>query len=140
MPKVRKRRLKLLILVIGAAAAGATIVGATSRNGVALDPRWIEIGVATDGTRALVHDEPVTLAHGQVGIRQRFLRPKAEFGSATRIEQDVVYDCPGQRVLTRASVEYSEDGSIIRSERLRPPAQDPIVAGSLPELIYDALC
>lgn len=103
---------------------------------------WIEIGVATDGTRALVDRTSIIEAGSRVALWQRFAfgRSKARSGGPAAVDQLVVYDCPARTVWTLESRDVDETGKVGPLRPAGQPREDPVPPGSLPELIYDAVC
>lgn len=103
---------------------------------------WVEIGIATDGTKAFVAQSSLVDAGPSVGLWQRFTlgRSKARSGGLAAVEQLVVYDCPARIVLTLESREIGGAGEVTHLRRFKPPLKDAVRPGSLPEYIYDAVC
>lgn len=105
----------------------------------------MEIGVATDGTKAFVNRRSINGTGASVSLWQRFtLGPAPSPGGAAEaadaVEQLVIYDCRNRIVSTLESREVSDRGTLLRKQQFRPPEQDAIRAASLPEYIYEAVC
>ena len=121
-------------------AAAAAAACAPVASAPAPPSEWIEIGVATDGTRALVDAQSIESAAGEVRVRQRFILGKPRDDGVQWLDQDVVYLCPSRTVRIMATTAYDGDG---RGERIPRPEAEPerrIMAGTLPEYIFDVLC
>ncbi|WP_106516265.1 hypothetical protein [Allosphingosinicella deserti] len=128
--------------LIGAAIVAPMIVLASTgtTESTASKENWVEIGVAGDGTRAEVDQLSITGEPRGVALRQRFLRNFAGSTEATEIEQWVIYDCGAHVVHTVSSDERAKGGTILRADRFSPPEKARIRPGSLPALIYNAVC
>lgn len=125
------------ILLCGAAAAAACSPVASAP---APPAEWIEIGIGTDGTRALVDTQSISGTAGEVRVRQRFILGKPREGGMQWLDQDVIYLCPSRMVKILRTLAYGRDG---RAERISGHAAEPergILPGTLPEYILDVLC
>lgn len=126
-------------------AAAICLLAATAAA-LALDARkipddWVEIGVATDGTRAFVSSSSlVAPGPGRVAARQQFVLGQPAKNGTVKVEQDVVYECSGRNVLTSRSTERGGGGKVIRDHRFSPPQSDLVRPGSMPQYIFDAIC
>lgn len=126
--------------------AAAFCLCAAAAAAWALDARkapddWVEIGVATDGTRAFVSSSSLAAtAPGQVAARQRFVLGQPARNGTVKVEQDVVYECTGRTMSTSRSVERGDGGRVIRDDRFSPPQSHSVRPGSLPQYIFDAIC
>lgn len=141
----RKKKIRLVLLV-GTGALTILLAGELlpSRGNQPAPARadWVEIGVATNGTKAFVDRESITGTGPRVALWQRFAlgTVKAQAGAAGIVEQLVIYDCQARSVSTLESREMSAGGAVLRAQRFRPPVHDSIKAATLPEYIYDAVC
>lgn len=119
-----------------AALAGLLVIATAPASGSASG--WVEVGVATNGTRALI--DPRSLAGNEkaVTVDQRFTFARADSAGRTRVDQRVTYYCGPRLVRTLLSVEYRSDGT---ARRFAPAhEQYRIVPGTLPEYIFDVVC
>lgn len=141
----RNKKMRLAILI----AAGASLTGLLagelpSSRGKPPPARaeWVEIGVATDGTKAFVNRRSIAETGTRIALWQRFTMgsAKSHNGSAQAVEQLVIYDCRARNVATLESRELNGAGAVLRTQKFQPPVQDSIRAASLPEYIYDAVC
>lgn len=139
-----KKKIRLVLLAAAGAALTSLLAGESlpSRGKPSASPEWVEIGVATDGTKAFVNRQSITETGPRVALWQRFaLGPvKAQTGAAGTVEQLVIYDCQARIVSTLESRELTARGALVRTQRFRPPVQDPIKAATLPEYIFEAVC
>ena len=103
---------------------------------------WVEVGVATDGTKAFVNRLSITDTGPRVALWQRFAlgTVNASSGAARTVEQLVIYDCRTRIVSTLESRELGASGTLLKTQRFNPPPQDQVRPGSLPEYIYDVIC
>lgn len=106
----------------------------------ALAEKWLEVGIATDGVRAYVDTDSLSAGNGWVRVTQRFVFPRAHRRPLGRVEQQVVYVCTTRIVRTLKSVEFPRDGGVRRTDIGKAIAPYRIVAGTLPEYIFDLLC
>lgn len=141
----RKKKIRPVLLVAAGAALTSLLAGELLPSRGKPSPQraeWVEIGVATDGTRAFVNRQSITETGPRVALWQRFAlgKVKAHTGAAGIVEQLVIYDCQARSVSTVESREMSAGGAVLRAQRFRPPVQDSIKAATLPEYIYDAVC
>jgi hypothetical protein len=136
---ITRRKIMVRIALLGLLALASTGLSAAEPPSRA---QWVEIGVATDGTRAFVDRSSISETGGRVSLWQRFaLGPKNPHRRAARaVEQRVIYDCRTRIVSTLESRELSGGGAVLRRQRFRPPAQDAIGAATLPEYIFEAVC
>ncbi|HLL30351.1 MAG TPA: surface-adhesin E family protein [Allosphingosinicella sp.] len=141
----RNKKVRLALLVAAGAALtsllASELLPSRGKQAAAL-PEWVEIGVATDGTRAFVNRNSIAETGERVALRQRFTlgRARAKAEAAEAVEQLAVYDCRARIVSTLESRELGGGGTVLRSQRFRPPVQDSIRGGSLPEYIFEAVC
>jgi hypothetical protein len=107
-----------------------------------VDEDWVEIGIATDGTKAFVDRSSIVDAGSQVALWQRFIMEHAghQQGPTVRVEQLVVYDCQARVVWTLESREMGAGGDMTRLQRFKPPVGDSVRPGTLPEYIHDSVC
>ena len=141
----RHKNVRLALLAVTGAAVtslAASELLPSRGNRVPSPEEWVEVGVATDGTKAFVNRHSITDDGPRVALWQRFAlgAAKAGSGAAESVEQLVVYDCPTRIVSTLESRELARSGAILRTQRFDPPPQDRVRPGSLPEYIYDAIC
>lgn len=101
---------------------------------------WVEVGVATDGTRALVDTNSIVVQHGNSRVRQRFLLSNRDGSAVSQVDQEAIYACETAEVMTLRSTELDKAGRMRRQDTAAD--MQPYVAeeGSLPHLIKDALC
>ena len=144
---ITRRNKKVRLALLGVAGAALTTLAASEllpSRGKQPPPRaeWVEIGIATDGTKAFVNKHSITETGARIALWQRFaLGPtKPHTGAAEAVDQLVIYDCRARTVSTLESRELGGEGSLVREQQFRPPVVDAIRAGSLPEYIYDAVC
>jgi hypothetical protein len=141
----RNKKVRLALLVATGAALTTLLAGELlpSRGKPAnAGSEWVEVGVATDSTRAFVNRSSIRETGARVALWQRFAlgSAKPRGGAAEAVEQLVVYDCPTRIVSTLESRELTGKGVLLRSQRFQPPIEDPIRAGTLPEYIFEAVC
>jgi hypothetical protein len=128
------------------ALAAAICLLAAAAAALALDARktsddWVEIGVATDGTRAFVSSSSLAApGAGRIAARQRFVFGQPAKNGTVKVEQDVVYECADSNVLTSRSVESGGGGRVIRDTKFSPPQSDLVRPDTLPQYIFDAIC
>jgi hypothetical protein len=139
------KKIRLAILVTTGAALTGLLAGELLPSGGKPPPaleEWVEIGVATDGTKAFVNRRSIAETGTRIALRQRFTlgSPKSSRESTQAIEQRVIYDCQGRAVATLESRELNGAGAVLRTRKFEPPVHDAIRAASLPEYIYDAVC
>lgn len=142
----RKLKVRSALLVLAGAALTPLLASELlpSRGKQPRPPRaeWVEIGIATDGTKAFVNRHSITETGTRVALWQRFTlgRPDPHTGAAEAVEQLVIYDCGTRIVSTLESRELSARGAVLRKQLFRPPVQDAIRPAGLPEYIYEAVC
>lgn len=142
----RRKKARLALLVLTGAALTSLVAGellpSQARQQSARRAEWVEIGVAADGTKAFVDRQSIVETGPRIGLWQRFTlgQAKSHTGAADAVEQLVTYDCPTRIVSTLESRELSRRGAVLRKQQFRPPVQDAVRAGTLPEYIYDAVC
>jgi hypothetical protein len=101
---------------------------------------WVEVGVATNGVKALVDTDTIAAKSGRVEVQQRFVLPAGATGRIAYVDQRVVYSCRSETVQTLKSTEFDAAGRVLRQEG---PQQNPIykvLEGTLPRYILEALC
>lgn len=118
-------------------AASGLLLAATAALS---DPQWIEIGVATDGTKVFVDRESLVENGRLVSANQRFLLAESAARRVRRVEQQVTYDCDKRVVSTHRSVEFDRKEMVIRNDRFDPPQQDRVSEDTLPALVLEVLC
>lgn len=142
----RKKRIKLALLAVTGAALTGLLAGELLPSRGKQQPSaradWVEIGVATDGTKAFVNRLSITDTAPRVALWQRFVLgiARAQSEAARTMEQLVMYDCGSRTVSTLESRELGRSGILLRTQRFNPPLEDKVRPGSLPEYIYDAVC
>lgn len=142
----RKKKIRLALLVVTGAALtsllAAELLPSRGQQPAPARADWVEIGVATDGTKAFVNRLSITDTAPRVALWQRFVlgSAKAQSGAARIVEQLVMYDCRTRTVSTLESRELASSGTLLRTQRFNPPPQDEVRPGSLPEYIYDSVC
>ncbi len=102
--------------------------------------RWIEVGIATDGTRAFVDANSLRDLSSQIEATQRFLFAVPDNRGVSRVEQDVRYDCAAKTVHTLRIMEFDRDGRRIESEPPDPRKSEHIGEGTLAEYFAELLC
>jgi hypothetical protein len=123
--------------MFAAAAAGAC---APVASAPAPPAEWIAIGVATDGTKALVDAQTIQSTGGEVRVRQRFILGKPRAGGTRFLDQDVIYHCPRRSAKTLSTLAYDATGLIEQVSRHEAEPEQRILPGTLPEYIFDVLC
>jgi hypothetical protein len=101
---------------------------------------WVEVGIATNGVRALVDTDTIAAKSGGVEVQQRFVLPAGATGRIAYVDQRVVYMCRSGTVRTLKSTEFDAAGRVLRQEG---PQQNPVykvLEGTLPRYILEALC
>jgi hypothetical protein len=121
-------------------AAAAAAASSPVASAPAPPAEWIEIGVATDGTRALVDAQSIQSTAGEVRVRQRFILGKPRAGGTQFLGQDVIYQCPNKTAKTLRTLAYDANGRIERVSRHEAEPEQRILPGTLPEYIFDVLC
>lgn len=101
---------------------------------------WLEVGIATDGTRAFIDQKSLEMHGARIAGRQSFLLARPGPSGVMRVEQQVIYDCARGRVFTSRSLEFDRAGNVKRRDILSPPAEDVVQPGILPHYIYEVLC
>lgn len=142
----RKQKVRFALLVLTGVALttllASELLPSRGKQPHPVRAEWVEIGVATDGTKAFVNRRSITETGARVALWQRFTlgRPKPHTGAAEAVEQLVIYNCGSRIVSTLESRELSRRGAVLRKQQFRPPVQDAIRPASLPEYIYEAVC
>jgi hypothetical protein len=142
----RKKKIRLALLMATGAALTGLLAGellpSRGKQQASARADWVEIGVATDGTKAFVNRLSITDTAPRVVLWQRFVlgTARAQSGAARTVEQLVMYDCGTRTVSTLESRELGRSGTLLRTQRFDSPPEDEVRPGSLPEYIYDAVC
>lgn len=122
----------MLLIIAGAVSAAA--------GGLPSQPaRWVEVAVATDGTKAYLDTASLRETGGVVTLNQRFVLAAAGPGKRSRVDQTATYACRTRTARPLQSSEFDVRGKLLRHERSREPASL-IPPGSLPEVILDLVC
>jgi hypothetical protein len=101
---------------------------------------WVEVGVATNGVRALVDTDTIVAAAGRVTVKQRFVLPRGATGRIAYVDQHVVYGCTSGTVRTLKSTEFDSAGRVLRAEGARQNPVYRVMGGTLPRYILEVLC
>ena len=142
----RQKNVRLALLVLAGAVLTSLLAGELLPSRGKQPPparaEWVEIGVATDGTKAFVNRQSIAETGTLIALWQRFTlgRPKPNTGAAEAVEQLVIYECETRIVSTLESRELSRRGAVLQKQQFRPPVRDAIRAATLPEYIYEAVC
>jgi hypothetical protein len=101
---------------------------------------WVEVGVATNGVRALVDTDTIDRRGGSVRVSQRFTLPPGSTRRIAYVDQQVVYTCSSGVVSTIRSVEHDPAGRVLRTEGSNQNRPYKVLAGTLPHFILEVLC
>lgn len=101
---------------------------------------WVEVGVATNGVRALVDTDSIMSEGGSVEVQQRFVLPPGTNGRVAYVDQQVVYRCSSGVAETLKSTEYDAAGRVLRREGTAENGAYRVLQGTLPRYILDVLC
>jgi hypothetical protein len=101
---------------------------------------WVEVGVATNGTRALVDTDSIRSHDGDVEVQQRFVLSPRTPGRLGRVDQQVIYRCSSGVVETLNSTEFDRAGRVLLRSSAVENAPFKILNETLPRYILDALC
>ena len=102
-------------------------------------PVWLEVGSATDGTRAFVDTSSLQEAEAVVTVRQKFILPRPAPKTLSRVDQLAAYSCRTRTVTALQSKEFDQRGLLLR-QSLQAERPTRISRGSLPEVIFDLVC
>jgi hypothetical protein len=101
---------------------------------------WVEVGVATNGVRALVDTDTIDRRGGSVRVAQRFILPPGSTRRLAYVDQQVVYACSSGVVSTIRSVEHDPAGRVLCTEGSSQNRPYKVMAGTLPHFILEVLC
>ena len=123
---------------IDAVAAWAIILAGALAPAEAAN--WVEVGIATNGVRAMVDTDSIVAGTGVVEVRQRFVMPRPGTGRVAHVDQHVIYDCRAATVRPLNSREFDAAGRLLRQEGAREHPVYPVGDKTLPRYIFDVLC
>jgi hypothetical protein len=129
-------------LAAGAALAACVAVPwfAAGVGAPARAATWVEVGVATNGVRALVDTDTIVSRPGSVQVQQRFVLPPGGTRRIAYVDQQVVYACASGMVKTLESIEHDAAGRVLRREGADRNRPYKVLLATLPSYILDVLC